>query len=482
MIPDLVEPELEHRLRAVVREMVPKLAAPDGLPAAARTAPSPAPRRLRWRPLAAAAVAAATVAGLVSLGASPAGRVGSVATAPPVGAAAWHWAALDTGGVVRSGLDPVGRLPDGRIVFVPSNAPDAVQSTALTFFDPASGRWSTSHLVNVNLGMAGRYVVGGLVVINEGTPQCANRYVVYDPATDSWAAPPSLTSADCVFAWGMHGRTLAVAAGAGDLTATTFWVKRWTIGDADWSTGAPAPLSPRNMVGSTMGQAGLVIYGGMTDRPTTATRTLPDGVANRAEGALQLGQPFDRLGLIDGATYDIAADRWTMLPTSPLPGLSAPLVWLSGDALIVSGGQSTRVFTGSSMLAARYTPALGWEMLPGGTEQAISGEIGRDDRGGWALTGTGVYRLSESTGWHLLAPGETSGRMAVLRPLGDDHFLQYDLASAAPHAKLVTPAGVVPLPSVPWDPGTETNPAGVWTDRGGLFVAPDGSAWLLTDR
>ncbi|MGH9209186.1 MAG: hypothetical protein ACRD2C_00720 [Acidimicrobiales bacterium] len=267
-----------------------------------------------------------------------------------------------------------GRLTDGRVLlwggfeYGPNGG--GLQTDG-GIFDPSTGVWEAippAPMEGVDIGVIGRTWLtrDRLAVYSAGQSQDDRlpEVAVYDVATGRWfadpwfAASPPDVARDSVMAW--DGETFAlidVEGGAGT------W--RWRLGADTWEQGAPAPLARRVDAGSAFDGRRLAVWGGAVD------------------GA----------GIADGAIYDVAADRWTMLPPAPVPGGEHPTVaWFEGQLLVGSTSghpaSADNADLGSGGAATFDTVSGTWERLPSPPDrgEVVAGPpyAERSDSGRWS--------------------------------------------------------------------------------------------------
>jgi len=189
-------------------------------------------------------------------------------------------------------------------------------------YDPIANSWRT---VSAPPGTGRDAALMGpkvLVTSTESLPRTNNeqRRVawVFDLQTETWApaAPPPVWGPN---AW-VGDRLLVLGASSGTLFAydpsTDAWTRR-----------ADVPLAPREGVASAVVDGRFVAWGGIA--------------ASKQEPRAPLSTDPEVLGdatFSDGAIYDIAADRWSALPPSPLsPRSGAAGLTVGGEVLIIGG-------------------------------------------------------------------------------------------------------------------------------------------------
>lgn len=488
MTTDVIDPELEERLRVAVKEMVPKLARaaapePDLVPAVGhgrRSAVGRSAGAVGWRVAAAVVVAAACVAGLVASNRADDRRLrpSSVLTIPAP--AQWSWHQVDNGAGIGPS-DAVGTLDSGEAVFLLRSAVGGPSKVALSIYDPVGDRWSLHQLAGEWDYYSQATIVGQAVVVQLFTPQGRDRFALFDVRADSWVVAPELPDGRTSYTWAFDGATFAVVDVSDTLNPAELQVHRWVPGTDSWTVGAASPLSRRSMAGSATDGSTLVVYGGLTDQPSAATVRFPAGVpANVSEqnGQVVSEGPAQPFAALDGAIYDVASDRWTTLPRSPLPGYSSPAVMLQHGQVVVGGGMPAVRFGGMARQSATYTTQDGWVMISGGGEPATT--TGTRSSMMLAETSHGLEVLrAPFRAWEVIDAGSANTKPGPVWQLPDRALVVATYADdGATSLQLVEGTQVTALPAPPWaDQGGESG--GVWTPRGLMVVDPTGVAWLL---
>jgi Galactose oxidase, central domain len=146
----------------------------------------------------------------------------------------------------------------------------------------------------------------------------------YDPAMDKWTPMAALNPA-ATDAGADDGGTTATFAGRADHSAV-------------WATGLATGLTSKNVA--------MIVWGGVTDLTTGATAG-------------------------DGAIYDPAGDKWTVIPAgmSGAPGARAfhAAAWSSNSVMLLLGGASSAGATATLADDSTYTlvPGNAWNTLTG---------------------------------------------------------------------------------------------------------------------
>ncbi|MFP5309533.1 MAG: hypothetical protein ACLGIR_08145 [Actinomycetes bacterium] len=151
---------------------------------------------------------------------------------------------------------------------------------------------------------------------------------VHDLDTGTWTRiPPAPLTARTPAAISWDGTELLVWGGETDQASPRADGARWTAATG-WTRMGEFPLTARSGAAIAWDDDRLVVWGGGTDL---------DPPAGRQE---QL--------VADGAVYDRATDRWTVLPTAPLSarwfsyGDAQPTARLDGDRVLIAGGATTQ--------------------------------------------------------------------------------------------------------------------------------------------
>ncbi len=159
----------------------------------------------------------------------------------------------------------------------------------------------------------------------------------YDPVTATWK-PISTVGApsprmDPYVVW--TGKEMIVWGGTRALTASTFLSDgaRYNPASNTWTPLPKSPLSPRIGADAVWTGDEMIIWGGM-------------------------GGSFSRPRILgDGARYNPATDRWTMLPSAGQPGprIGDVMAW-TGKEMVVWGGHGQVGPSGDLGDGARYNP------------------------------------------------------------------------------------------------------------------------------
>ena len=244
----------------------------------------------------------------------------------------------------------------------------------------------------------------------------------------------------------------------------------------EWTAIVDAPLDPRSEPVSAWTGSELIVWGG----------AVPSEAAD------------DHSSLLDGASYDPAADEWTMLPRSPLRTSAGRTAVWTGSEMIVWGGEEVGSH-GVPDTGAAYDPATRkWRKLPQapywslaghgavwtGDEMIVWGGVTYDDRAGAAYN-------PETNRWRSIPQGPldvrhgsevlwTGDRMVVWGGLSQDGSATTGGEGAAfdPATGVWTPIAESPLES----PGA---PVSIWTGEemivaggfGATAVTAEGAAY-----
>jgi hypothetical protein len=234
----------------------------------------------------------------------------------------------------------------------------AAQSLDAAAYDPGRDTWRVLPPMPINPRSGHVALWTGEEVLVYGGSRSFEGYApaaLYDPERDRWrlSSPSPLARA--------HGLAAAVWTGEEALI--------WT-GTGEESVAAYDPRADtwRLLPGSPIGM-----------RSASAVWT--------GEDLLLLGQPeADRAGA-GGLSFDLAAERWAVLPPSPQQfAATVSAVWTGRSAIVVGGPQDA--------VGAAWTPDLGrWQRLPPGPQPALSGHAAvwtGEDLLVWGGLGDGV--------------------------------------------------------------------------------------------
>jgi len=301
-----------------------------------------------------------------------------------------------------------------------------------------------------------------------------------------------------------------------------------------WSTLPAAPIPARDGASVVWGGTELLVWGGVADvnaepradgaafDPGTGTwRTLPAsplsprvGQAAVWTGAEMVIWGGDQRGGVnpsdataDGAAYDPATNRWSLLPAAPLsPRADANAIW-TGAEVVILGGESTRA-DGSSRNygdGAAYDPSTNrWQHIPApvppsghpltlGLAAQVDGELlawsewsmyGSGDAGGFTITGgADLFAYAEVTGrWSLIpdAAGAlpdveevlSTGQQAIVR--GITYFCGGCPGPALPEASDLYDPAQNRWTALPPDPVAVTGATSAWTGAALFSFNPAG--------
>jgi hypothetical protein len=315
-----------------------------------------------------------------------------------------------------------GTLGDGRVLVWGGDTGGSGQR-ALDggIYDPETGEWTPIPEAplpatpnGASISPSPRLAGDRLAVVSESADGGGIRAAVYDVAEQRWHAAPEQAAIQVAYdavAW--DGETLALVrlerGQVGFLDDPNLdWrvdqpiTLRWTVGQPEWQTGAPAPLGLRFGSDAAFDGTRLAMWGGTT---TGAGPGAPPGPDPGAQA--------------DGAIYDLATDTWEPIAAGPLAGRIHPGVTWSEGRLLIGGGMDRLLDPGEDFRdLAAYDPASGaWETLEGPPEGGVSGS--RDDVVGEApIVTAGSPESSESLAF--LGPdGWEQAPLGDLRRLGD---------------------------------------------------------------
>lgn len=271
------------------------------------------------------------------------------------------------------------------------------------------------------------YVMGGLLADGNAT----DRVEIYDPATNSWSAGPSLPVA-VHHAMGATFRDEVVVAGGfegGGFTTASASV--FALRDGAW-TSLPDLRRPRAAGGAVVVRDRLVLVGGQDGATLVEPTEIFDGTAWR-DGA-RIPTPRDHLGVaaderyvyavtgrlrsIDASVkvlerYDVVANRWKRLapPRVARGGIGAAVV---SDSLIVLGGENPAAEpNGVYGVVERFTIASGrWDNMRAPMPTPRHGV-------GVAVIGPTIYVACGGS----MIGASTSGALEALTVPGDRAFL-----------------------------------------------------------
>lgn len=270
-------------------------------------------------------------------------------------------------------------------------------------YDPATDEWRLIALAPLGFaGRAGHVAVwsGSEVLVwgGRGSDGGLADGAAYDPATDSWRRlAPSPLVGRFLHSGAWTGSELVIWGGVSSETWTRedgnraqyFDGAAYNPADDTWRRLAPSPLRGRQGQQVVWTGAEVVIWGGTNasggfdpepagaayDPAADTWRTLPPApVAGRVlhsatwaggrmlvwGGMGESGVDQEQRPLGDGAAYDPAADRWTLLPEAPLAPRLGHSAVSTGDDLVIWGGVDERFFRGG----ATYDVAAGtWSAI-----------------------------------------------------------------------------------------------------------------------
>lgn len=335
-------------------------------------------------------VLAAGVALLRPSGDGGGGTVAGAWTAlPPAGLAArtgMAFVATDRGMIVWGGSPTGGPANDGAMLELPAGTWKPLAPTPLTGRTNASAIWTGSKMV----------VFGGLARGAGCRPQCAlNDGASYDPATDEWApiAPAPIPGRSGHGAVWVQGRMVVWGGGTEGGKASADGASYDPATDA-WTVLPAAPLDAR--VGhravatahrmlvwggsSGEGQGGKYFADGAVYSPATngwtpmaAFPEIREGAGRENFSSVWTGESMLVWGGYsrnsgcnpcnheDGAVYDLANDRWTLMSPSVLSGRGAHRAVWTGREMVVWGGFNTTELGDG----AAYNPASDtWRPVP----------------------------------------------------------------------------------------------------------------------
>jgi N-acetylneuraminic acid mutarotase len=244
-------------------------------------------------------------------------------------------------------------------------------------FDPRTNHWRRLPPAPAGGGLV---VWTGREMIGWGGGCCGDASssgAAYNPATNRWrrlAGSPLAGSQDPIGAW--TGRELVMLVGDENPADGKPWPSRLARAAAydpatdTWRRIAPLP-SPRNGASAVWdGHEVLVVGGarhGYAYNPVTNAwrRLAASGSARTGSVAVWTGSRLivwgGRAGttgrqLRNGLAYDPKADRWSLLPSAPLPRRLEPSAIWTGRSMIVWGGVPTSTWGKYRVAGAAFTP------------------------------------------------------------------------------------------------------------------------------
>jgi hypothetical protein len=213
-----------------------------------------------------------------------------------------------------------GTLSDGRVLVWGGEVQEGenwIPQIDGAIYDPGSDTWTdvpelplpsvADGVASFAVALAGDRLAVAADDVNDDVVVAA----VYDPAEQRWTSAPRPEQLGGQFeglAW--DGDTLALVRTEPGVDPVTV---RWQPGDDGWEVGAAPPLSSRTGVTAAFDGAELALWGGTPAGGSTGP---------------------------DGAIYDLAADDWRAMSSSPLSTREQAAMTWSHGRLVVGGGQT----------------------------------------------------------------------------------------------------------------------------------------------
>ncbi len=177
-------------------------------------------------------------------------------------------------------------------------------------------------------------LVGAVILLRPGGGGDSTGGGVWTALPDAGLVPrsdfSSVTTGRSLIVWGGNSPSGPLGDGAIFDTATS-----------EWKPLAAAPIAPRRGHSAVWTGTQMIVFGGLT----------------RGDGC----RP--NCALNDGAAYDPATDKWTPIPTAPIPGRNGHSGVYFQNRMVVWGGAIEG--GGPSADGASYDPATNaWTMLP----------------------------------------------------------------------------------------------------------------------
>jgi N-acetylneuraminic acid mutarotase len=239
------------------------------------------------------------------------------------------WGGADTGRTDVGGLT----IPSDVLAF-PGDEEESEGAKLLSdgaAYDPASDQWTTMstsplgpRVGHVAVWTGKQMLVWGGATLKESAVAFADG-AAYDPVTDTWrkiSAAPVQPGALFTTVW--TGKQMLVWGGPqGEGAAYDPATNRWTLLPK-------SPLPPLSTPISVWTGALMLVWGAPENQPTPA-------------------QP-----IAEGATYDPAQHRWTLLPSArSAPGLGQGAVWAGNRMLVWGGYAGTGPLSGGAVFSLR---------------------------------------------------------------------------------------------------------------------------------
>lgn len=231
-------------------------------------------------------------------------------------------------------------------------------------YDPAANAWEPipSAPLPVGLSFHRAQLTGDRLAVLGSDAAGAFHGAIYDLATRAWTQIPAQDRIRVVVdAMGWTGDVLVVVRvdpGSddetfGDWQIDTPLTLRWERGSGEWVEGASVPTGLRFGVAAGFDGERIALWGGTSRN----AHERPIGPGVWASGDDQV--------FGDGAVYEVASDRWVVIPDAPVtPSIHAALSWHEGW-LLAGGGFVPAQENAQSPDLAGYDPSSGtWTELP----------------------------------------------------------------------------------------------------------------------
>jgi hypothetical protein len=258
-------------------------------------------------------------------------------------------------------------------------------------------------------------IVWGGYSSDNGVETPVNSGAAYDPTTSTWRTiPDAPISGRAMHAAHWTGSEMIVWGGLSSDGSTVG--AAYSPSEDTWRLLTDAPISNRFDAISAWTGDDLIVWGG----------------SSTADGA-------DTVPFNDGAIYDVAADRWRMMPSAPVgrrTGSDAG-VWLRGRLVIGCDDAGT---DGDGYVFAAYDPAVGeWTSLPAPPDNPDGEPVGY--LAVLATDGDVLYVLDrihgafaeldiDTASWRSLAPTSDPSPNVVAFMIGSTPAVLADAASA----------------------------------------------------
>lgn len=454
-----IDDELDAQLRDTLHALVPRLVEQPRQASGSGERVRLNWQRSRWLVAAVLVAALGGVAAMQRVDRSlvPADSQPAVGPEAPVSApTSVVWVPVAVPEFDLTGYSPIGVFPDGEVGFWNGPEPHEVvpepRDVRLVFYDRTNDRWRRSAPLPEDRRFEGtiRLEAGKVVALENPSTGSGWRVLIYTPETDSWDQSPwshGTNPGGIAF----DGESVAVLALPPGASPGLLSVARWSPGQTEWIPGAPVPLSARFNASVGSGAGRLVVLGGLTETAGPNTIGFPTRLPGDepATSGFAASLPFAET---DGASYDVATDRWTAVPRSPLRGVGAQVL-VTEAGFVAVGGWAAANTSGYSRQVATYNTADGWRLLVGDTSGSRLGQItwngnGRPVFDAFTLTGTRLVLKRPYRAWEIVS---ASGKPAWAIPALDNGALVQAVPDGGAMRVSVSGAGwTVTAPPTPW--------------------------------